>query len=421
MKISRILTKAFLVSFISVGVFALPVISQAACPYLTDRGNPINIATNAQYRDASGTLHPMSGIIINLVSDVTPPNGGSGTYNTTGSTTSTGSYSGNAADYSSYCNAWSSIPVGSMQGGCQLNSFHFQVDPRNAAGYNPAGHWETSVITGDYAPGNITPGNPTVSFNIANGVTWTWTLIWSNTRPPVGNLDSASCDANGNLTVIGWTCDPDNYSQPNRVRLHYDIGSGPFPADDNNLPNTISFSPSDDSIYPNLIMPNVYRQDITNVCAGYLYHGFNKTIPAPSAIKDGNPHNIAAFGLDWFPWSVNGSGFIQHTFLGNKEVSCPTQNISPPSCSLTPLTQTVKQGDPVTLQWNDSGNAPISLNQSNSVPPISLSGTRGSIQVLPSITTTYTLKDSSGNVCPATATITVNPDKSGSSQPVPPH
>ncbi len=317
---------------------------------------------------------------------------------------------------------------------CQYNNFVVNFQSTDQGPGNYGGYWDST----------------SQGFAATNGSTTRLTFTWhENPAPyhsPIGYLDSASCDASGNLTVKGWTCDPDDYSDPNRVRLHYDIGSGPYPADDNNLPNTITFSPSDDTTYPNLIMPNVYRPDVAASCGGNANHGFNKTIPAPSAIRDGNPHYITAFGLDWFPWSINGTGFIQHTPLPlsviqnsvsyQYQVTCPSlaSTISN-SCPTLKVnggdSATVQQGTPVTLSWGGGNNvSKINIEQHPNtgtlanINGVTVSG--GSLQVIPSVTTTYdlavTYSDNTSAICPGSGIpVTVNSNQTGSESPAPPH
>lgn len=301
--------------------------------------------------------------------------------------------------------------------------------------YNP---FTVNFVATDQGPGAYGGywDSTAQSFNVVNGstthLTFTWHANPPPTYPPIGYLESASCDASGNITVSGWSCDPDNYSQPIPIRFHYDVDSqAPFPADDYTLSplNLVNFT-SDYPPYSSLLRADISRSDVSASCGGYSNHGFNKTFPAQAELKDGRPHNITAFGLDWYPMSVDGNitGFVRHTWLRpTKTITCPTSFISS-SCNLTPPSATIQEGDPVTLNWSISGTTATSFKlhsdhgRDQTITGANSSGTTsGTIEVIPTVNpTTYTLEDSSGRSlpgCSARAVIAVLNNKTGGSSP----
>ncbi len=89
---------------------------------------------------------------------------------------------------------------------------------------------------------------------------------------PIGYHDTASC-----TVMTGWTCDPDNYSQPLSVNVYKDgpLGTGDLVGE---------------------YTANTSRPDAAYRCGGYANHGFS--ITPPNSLKDGSPHSIYVYAVD---------------------------------------------------------------------------------------------------------------------------
>lgn len=125
---------------------------------------------------------------------------------------------------------------------------------------------------------------------------------------PIGWLDSANC-----TNISGWACDPD-YGSAN---ISVDLYNGPIvPPDYSNVLTRIS--------------AGTYRSDLTGVCGGgYGDHAY--IFPTPTSLKDGNSHDIYAFGID-----IDSTGAIA-VGGNNAQLSGVPKTItcSLASCSLT--------------------------------------------------------------------------------------
>lgn len=266
--------------------------------------------------------------------------------------------------------------------------------------------------------------------------------------PPTGALYSASCDVNGNITVEGWTCDPDDYTKYNRVRFHqYDVNNFVFPDDD--------YKANPQNIIGPLVTANRWDIDAGTLCgnnhAESDYHGFSSTFAAPSAwVGDGNVHYIYAVGLDDFPWTLTGNlnQFLRHVNLTQSPigVTCPGTPLTTDTCpTLEATPSSVKQGDPVKLTWSGGNNVQsFDIKQQPSggtlatlypnAQSVTGGSINGSIDIVPSITTTYFLDvifngGGTDSRCSASSvetnetkkTITVRPSQTGSDRPVPPN
>ncbi|HEY0908158.1 MAG TPA: PKD domain-containing protein [Candidatus Paceibacterota bacterium] len=165
---------------------------------------------------------------------------------------------------------------------------------------------------------------------------------------PIGFIDGASCDV-----ITGWTYDPDNSSVSNGVHFYTD----------NNvlIGNTEADQP---------------RQDVNDANGVSGNHGFS--FPTPASLKDGQTHNIYAYGLN-----TNGAGENAILSGSPKQITgCTTDggsggpgpilNLPPHAPTVTPTSgsgaanvshtftanTTDPEGDNVDygFDWNNDGN-----------------------------------------------------------------
>ncbi len=312
--------------------------------------------------------------------------------------------------------------------GTQSNNTNYQ----NAPGQT--GFWGVSpgqLLWGDGASCACNPGNPGIvpssgntirvtitvpsDYIATDGTTWDTTV--TNTgyvihtfhlikKQPQGYLDSVTCATGGGIEVKGWSMDPDYTNLAAQTDVHvyvdgttqgYDIGKA-----------------------------NVSRQDVGP-------YGFDYTFINLSGV-----HSFYAYGID-----VSGNdpnALLIGSPMTSPNCSAPQPAAPTNSCPYLHVnggdSATVLQGTPVTLSWGGGSDvSTINIEQHPSsgalasINGVTVSG--GSLQTVPSLTTNYDLavtykaKDSSGKLsetCPSGGVkVTVEPNKSGSSQPVPPH
>lgn len=115
-----------------------------------------------------------------------------------------------------------------------------------------------------------------------NGSTWDPTSNECKVTIPKGHLDSGSCNA----PLKGWTCDPDNYSQPLQVHFYEEQGGNAF------------------AKFLGASTANVAREPaVAAQCGGNNLHGFSYNLPA--SMKDGAAHKIHAFAINIGPVNSN--------------------------------------------------------------------------------------------------------------------
>lgn len=153
--------------------------------------------------------------------------------------------------------------------------------------------------------------------------------------------------------------------------------------------------------------------------------------------NSGTAANVSASaesGYQFNSWSGDCSGTSSSTTVTmNSNKTCTANFSLPDLCSITADKSPVKQGDKVTLTWNlrRTGNAFTSFkivqNPGNDIT-VNNSGSAvtGTIDVYPSVDTTYTLKDSAGNAitsstatCSNSVDVTVTTGQNGGNNEIP--
>jgi hypothetical protein len=119
-------------------------------------------------------------------------------------------------------------------------------------------------------------------------------------KPPIGSLDAVACDTG----LSGWSQDPDEPDKPTAVHLYF---GGPAGSGAPAIPVTA----------------DVHRDDLCNAI-GSCNHGF--VLPVPVGMRDGQPHDVHAYGIDTNPSAANAE------LPGSpKAVDCP-----PPAAPFSP-------------------------------------------------------------------------------------
>lgn len=133
---------------------------------------------------------------------------------------------------------------------------------------------------------------------------WKYTLDYAAaqavppTAEPRGNLDGYL--PGSNCTVVGWTCDWSNYSQPLTVEFY------------------------EGWVKRGEVVANAWREDgVANLCGGQRYHGFTYKFPANSGMYSGGNRYVYARAKD-----INGSsqqtGLLWTLSNSPKAVYCNT-------------------------------------------------------------------------------------------------
>ncbi|MFC1679757.1 Ig-like domain-containing protein [Elusimicrobiota bacterium] len=100
-------------------------------------------------------------------------------------------------------------------------------------------------------------------------------VIVRNGSLPKGHHDSTTCSSIG-----GWTCDPDDYSQPLRVHFYDGPAAG-------------------GGILGQAVADITREQGVGDACGGHREHGFR--FDPPAALKDGAEHAIHVYAIDIGP------------------------------------------------------------------------------------------------------------------------
>lgn len=130
------------------------------------------------------------------------------------------------------------------------------------------------------------------------------------TSPPSGSYPKGVHDVASCTVIQGWTCDPDNYSQPLEVAFYKMDGE-----------------PGSGADYLGSTVANQEReQGVGNECGGNRNHGF--TFSTPDRVKDGQPHRIWTYVKDL------GSNLIPPLTNTPKTITC--QGTSPTPTSIPP-------------------------------------------------------------------------------------
>lgn len=99
---------------------------------------------------------------------------------------------------------------------------------------------------------------------------------WQN-PPPKGTFDQVGCEIN---SVLGWTCDANNYNYAIDVHFYADGEAG-----------------AGGTMIGATTANKVRESAVGTQCGGNSTHGFEWTIP--DSLKDGQQHTIYAYGIDY--------------------------------------------------------------------------------------------------------------------------
>ncbi len=115
------------------------------------------------------------------------------------------------------------------------------------------------------------------------------TYLSGASQPPKGFLEKVSCEY-----IQGWSCDPDDFSQPLAIRIH-----------------TAGVDGTAD--YFSSAIADGLRVDLAGECGGNTLHGFR--IPTEDKLKDGTEREVYATAIDL-------GGSLHTTLNGHFSLSC---------------------------------------------------------------------------------------------------
>lgn len=151
-----------------------------------------------------------------------------------------------------------------------------------------------------------TTKNPvTVSYPNAGNITVNFGAVTGTFYSPKGHHDTSSCTVS-----TGWTCDPDNYTQPLTVRLYDGLAN------------------STGSNFIGETTANAQRESaVAALCGGNAFHGYNFT--TPESLKNNQTHAIHAYGIN--------IGKGANSLLGSANITCaPTCTAATAPTGLSP-------------------------------------------------------------------------------------